>query len=218
MIVRTVAAAGIALTAALVLLTTSASGQRLAPLPDYCSSGAAADLPLPSALPLDDYEQQLYAFLFERAYTELRWCVDREVRDTGPFLLEDNYGTHPAVRIFYSPGVMTWLRNGRQGEIPDGAMIIKEMFPSPAARYQELRDGLAAGSETQFETALQGMLEAWTVLVKDKSVSKDGWFWANPAPGSGPHSYSAPFNFPASGAGSSRPASFTATATRRTTA
>jgi hypothetical protein len=30
------------------------------------------------------------------------------------------------VRIFYSPGVMRWLLDGRRGTIPDGAMIIKE--------------------------------------------------------------------------------------------
>jgi hypothetical protein len=205
---RALVASGIALVATLVVFTTNLSGQRPIPLPDYCRGGQPPDLPLPSSLPLDDYEEQLYDFLFERAYVDLSWCVDRQVRDTGPFILESNYGTHPAVRIFYSPGVMTWLRNGREGEIPDGAMIIKEMFASPAARYEELRASVAArfadnpvDADAQFEAALQAMLEAWTVLVKDKSVSKDGWFWANPAPGSGPDSYDAPFNFPASGAG-----------------
>ena len=49
------------------------------------------------------------------------------MRDTGPFVLGSNYGTHPAVRIYYSPGIIKWLVNHRKGKIPDGAMIIKEM-------------------------------------------------------------------------------------------
>ena len=183
-------------------------GQKRAPLPDYCKDGKPADLPLPSSLPLADYETTLYSFLFDREYTDRNWCVDREARDTGPFILGSNYGTHPAVRIYYSPGVINWLRRGRKGEIPDGAMIIKEMFSPPAARYNELKQSIDTQfaddpkkAAEQFESALQGMLEAWTVLVKDKSVSKDGWFWAGPAPGSGPDDYGYPFNFPTSGAG-----------------
>ncbi len=200
--------AGTAVVAVLVALLSGAAGQGQAPLPDYCKGAQPADLPLPSSMPLADYEEKLYAFLFDREYTGLSWCVDREVRDTGPFILGSNYGTHPAVRIYYSPGVINWLREGRKDEIPDGAMIIKEMFGPPAARYNELQQSIdaqfpddAKKAEQQFEAALQGTLEAWTVLVKDKSVSKDGWFWAGPAPGSGPDNYDYPFNFPTTGAG-----------------
>ena len=206
---RTGVAGPLAVLAALIAgVTIDVTAQQSLPLPDYCRDGLPADLPLPSSLPDADYETRLYDFLFERAYLDLNWCVDRAVRDTGPFVLGSNYGTHPAVRIFYSPGVMDWLRNGRDGEIPDGAMIIKEMFPPPAARYQDLEAGIRARfsddspeAGAHLEAALQGMLEAWTVLIKDSSVSKDGWFWANPAPGSAPDTYDAPFNFPASGAG-----------------
>ena len=32
---------------------------------------------------------------------------------------------------------MTWLVNGRIDDVPDGAMIVKEMYcPGPAARYE----------------------------------------------------------------------------------
>ena len=192
-----------------VLLFTLIAGAQAADtieVPEIYRAGKKADLPLPSALPLADYETQLYAFLEERRYTRLNWAVDREVRDTGPFVLGSNYGTHPAVRIHYSPGVLAWLVNGRTGDIPDGAMIIKEMFAPPAARYQELADAIRkdhpddpAEAEAAVEAALQAALSAWTVLVKDKSLSKDGWFWANPAPGSTPDSYGYPFAFPASG-------------------
>ena len=52
-------------------------------------------------------------------------------RLTGPYVGKigsgESFGTHPAVRIYYSPEVVDWLCNGREGEIPDGAMIVKEM-------------------------------------------------------------------------------------------
>ncbi len=175
-------------------------------MPPECTQGRPAELPLPSSLPLQEYENALYQFLFDRTYTELGWAVDRRVRDTGPFLLGENYGTHPAVRIFYSPEIMRWLCNGRRGLIPDGAMVIKEMFVPPAARHNELQQrfqdqfGEAEGGR-RFETALQASLEAWTVMVRDRSASLDGWFWAGPAPSSAPDSYGPPFPFPASGTG-----------------
>lgn len=92
----------------------------------------------------------------------LKWCVDKGVRDTGPYVSGNYLGTHPAVRIYYSPGVMNWLVNGRINDIPDGAMIVKEMYnPGPAARWQD--KPLTPSS--------------WTVMIKDSKGSKDGWFW-----------------------------------------
>jgi cytochrome c553 len=82
------------------------------------------------------------------------------------------------------------------------------MFVPPAQRYRDLRERLQVQfadapeqAEAVYQTELAAALESWTVLVKDHSVSRDGWFWANPAPGSGPDSYNYPFVFPASGAG-----------------
>ena len=186
----------------------TAVGQQYGSLPADCKIGQPGGLPLPSALPLVDYEQRLYQFLFERCYTKLDWAVDREVRDTGPFVLGSNYGTHPAVRIYYSPEIIKWLLNGRQGRIPDGAMIIKEMFGPPAARYNELKtsidaefSGDPAQADARFQAALEGMLSAWTVMVKDSKISKDGWFWGGADPGSAPDSFGYPFNYPASAVG-----------------
>jgi hypothetical protein len=90
-------------------------------------------LPLPSELPLQFYERALYKFLFTRAYAAppYSWTQDKAVRDTGPFLGGEYHGTHPAVRVYYSPEVMSWLDGGRKGEIADGGMIIKEMFYPP---------------------------------------------------------------------------------------
>jgi len=110
----------------------------------------------------DDFHVKLLAFVQNREYVKLRWCVDKSVRDTGPYVYQEYLGTHPAVRGYYSPGIMTWLVNGRIDDVPDGAMIVKEMYvPGPAARY-----------EGQSPTP-----ERWTVMIKDSAASRDGWFW-----------------------------------------
>ena len=41
---------------------------------------------------------------------------------------------------------MTWLSGDRAGTIPDGAMIIKEQYTAPAARYQLRQTRLTPGS------------------------------------------------------------------------
>lgn len=170
------------LLAACVVLTVGASP----PAP------AASGLPLPTALPLQAYEKQLYAFLDARQYEKLGWVKDKGVRDTGPFIAGAAYGTHPAVRIFYSPEVYAWLKAGRPEKqpIPDGAVIVKEMYTPPAARYEDV-----AGAE--LEQALSG----WTVMVRDSSGSKDGWFWAYYAPGEEVDTNSYPFSYPNAGFG-----------------
>jgi len=153
--------------------------------------GKPADLPLPSTLSVPQYEEKLFNFLNARQYAKLAWAHDKGVRDTGPFIDGKYYGTHPAVRVYYSPGVMKWLVGGRVGKIPDGEMIIKEQFAAPAARHQG-----------KTEDQLWESLEAWTVMVKDSSGSHDGWFWSNPAKGQcvvDNHQY--PFDHPVSGFG-----------------
>ena len=71
------------------------------------------------------------------------------------------YMTHSRVRIYYSPEVVTWLENSRQGVIPDGGMIVKQMyFADPA-------------SPTVSPTEVAG----WAVMFKDSRVTKDGWLW-----------------------------------------
>ena len=150
----------------------------------------AAPLPLPSTMPLDQYEPLLFDFLESKQYQELGWAHDKRVRDTGPYIDGVSYGTHPAVRIYYSPEVYDWLQNGREGDIPDGAMIIKEMFPTPAARYTNL-----SGDE------INDQLSMWTYMVRDRSGSKDGWFWGYHGTGDGVDGNDYPFNYPDSGFG-----------------
>src|SRR3954454_20889647 len=85
---------------------------------------------------LANYEQEILTWLQGNEYAKLGWCVDKSVRDTGPWINGTYFGTHKAVRIYYSPGVMRWLTGGRTGPIPDGAMIVKEQWNGPAARYE----------------------------------------------------------------------------------
>ena len=122
-------------------------------------------LPNPSDIGAAKFEKLLYSFLDQGCYRS--WVADREIRNTGPFIGGKSFGTHNAVKVFYSPEVWDWLKvRNRQGEIPDGALIVKEMFPSPAKQ----------GST----------LSAWTVMVKDKKGAYDGWYWSYHAPNYAP--------------------------------
>lgn len=120
----------------LVCLAPTLTAQTSAP---DCASRKKADLPLPSTyLPgrLPEYQKALTIFLERGDYLKLNWCEDKGLRDTGPFINKTLYGVHPTVKIYYSPEIMKWLIEGRNGTIPDGAMIIKEQYTAPAAQYQ----------------------------------------------------------------------------------
>jgi hypothetical protein len=76
---------------------------------------------------------------------------------------------------------MDWLKRGRRGEVADGGMIVKEMFPPPAALYVDPVVGTPPPKDpTTGASPLDGLISAWTVMVKDRSVAKGGWFYANP--------------------------------------
>lgn len=150
-------------------------------------------LPLPCDTPLADYEKILYRWMNDRNYTKLGWKKDRLVRDTGPLVLGADYGTHPAVRVYYSPEVYEWMNYYRRPhgtvdandndvpmELPRGAMIIKEMFPSPAARFNELLWTEYKDREDEWEALVQESVSSWAVMIRD-GETLDGWFWASPA-------------------------------------
>ena len=160
------------------------------------STAGSSGLPLPSALPSKLYEEKLYTFIGSRKYVDLGWTKDKTIRDTGPFQNGVYYGTHPAVRVYYSPEVITWLKSERVGVLPDGAMIIKEMFQPPAARYTGRVDTIVP---TQ-----------WTIIVRDSVGSKDGWYWSyfssnpdgsDPPVPQAPDNDDFPFNYQNSGFG-----------------
>ncbi|WP_372833451.1 hypothetical protein [Puniceibacterium confluentis] len=173
------------------------------------AQGQPANLPLPSELPLLDYESALYPFIAERRFAELGWTPDKSWRDTGPFVLDTSYGVHPAVRIYYSPGVIDWLEGGRLGAVPDGAIVVKEMVSPPAARYNEYRallEYMHPDDPARVEAEMLGYLKKdnnlnWTVMVKDSALSHGGWFFASVGQDARTDSFDAPYNPPSGQAG-----------------
>jgi hypothetical protein len=155
---------------ALLSVAANLAGRNHAKQIDPSNSQAnRCDIPFPlpnaSNIGTRKFEKMLYAFLEKDCYKS--WVADAQIRNTGPFIRGESFGTHNAVKVYYSPEVWDWLkRRNRQGEISDGAMIVKEMFPSPAKE----------GSK----------LSAWTVMVKDKQGSYDGWYWSYHAPNYAP--------------------------------
>lgn len=136
---------------------------------------------------LAKYEKDLLAWLQRRAYvTELSWCGDKGIRDTGPWIDDVYYGTHKAARVYYSPAVMKWLEGNRAGAIPDGAMIIKEGIAAPAARW---------------ENAPPPAVSDWTIMIRDAKGSADGWWWAELWTGMPFDDHQWPYQYPNAGFG-----------------
>ncbi len=159
-----------------------------------CQDRQEASLPLPSSIKPDrmiEFQKQVLDFLDRGGYSN--WCKDKSVRDTGPYINNTYYGTHPAVRIYYSPKVMQWLIDKRKDSIPDGAMIIKEQYKPPAARYLDL-------SEDQLKKEFAES-KAWTIMIKDAAGSKDGWYWGEFYTGMEFDTTKYPFNYPSAGFG-----------------
>ncbi len=133
---------------------------------------------LPSQIGAARFEGQLMVFLQRRGYAG--WVHDPDIRSTGPWIDGQNFGTHPAVRVYYSPGVWAWVQGGRQGDIPDGAVIIKEQYAPPADQQPP-------------------KLEGYAIMVRDRQASWDGWYWSSGAGLGNPTAY--PFNYPWAGYG-----------------
>jgi hypothetical protein len=92
---------------------------------------------------------QLTNFLNRKCYQNENWRHDAAIRTSD--------GVHPYVKIWYSPQVYNWMTlNARKGRIPNGAIIVKEMYTSPTAQLSE-----------------------WTVMIKDSNISWDGWYWGD---------------------------------------
>ncbi|HEY3055870.1 MAG TPA: hypothetical protein VGK31_08070, partial [Thermoanaerobaculia bacterium] len=155
-----------------------------------CTAGDESGLPLPSTYSTNNdpaaFPALLANFLRAGTYEKLGWCEDKTVRDTGPWLNNAYFGTHPAVRVWYSPSVAKWIMRGRQGDLPDGAMIIKEQFaPTPAGQY-------IGWTKAQLRTYFFDHYD-WTIMIRDRKGSADGWYWAEAWKGMAPDSYAAPF-------------------------
>jgi hypothetical protein len=134
--------------------------------------------PLSALAEKNAYDEALQTFLRDRDYaTTLQWQHDLTWRLTGPYVgpIEGglSFGVHPAVRGYYSPEIIDWLCDGRQGAIPNGAMIIKEMHPINTA----LNIGLEEDGCMEIRAEVEPT--SWAVMVRADQASVDGWYWAN---------------------------------------
>ncbi|MGO1076399.1 hypothetical protein [Inquilinus sp. CA228] len=163
---------------------TAEQAQPLVPTdPALCQSLIAA-VRDPSALPLNQYEDKLNQFFGNYCHrdTASGWRRDKHVRDAGPFTAAlaagawqgTGFGTHTPVVIWYSPDMADWLVKYRSGEdagsnppppVPDGAIMVKEMFPYPAAACADV-DPLKLLPTS-----------GAAVMIRDGKASHDGWFW-----------------------------------------
>jgi hypothetical protein len=151
--------------------------------PQLCAELDAA-VRRPSALPLDQYEAKLDAWL--GAFCHRReadgWKVDKAIRDTGPYIssLTDGkwtgtyYGTHAPVIVWYSPDMYAWLvRNRSHGasaagtpeKVPDGAIMVKEMYPAPASACRDI------------DPSHLRPTSGAAIMIRDQGAAYDGWFW-----------------------------------------
>jgi hypothetical protein len=97
---------------------------------------------------------------------------------TGPYVGEfgsgQSYGVHPAVRVYYSPEMVDWMCGNRKGEIPIGAMIIKEMANINADLGIVKPDNCMHIPDDD-----KRIPSSWTVMFRT-DVTHDQWYWANP--------------------------------------
>ena len=139
----------------------------------------------PSALPLDQYEAKLGRYIRAFCYRDPQagWKSDKAVRDTGPFTarfvngqwIGTYRGTHGAVIIWYSKEMYGWLKANRPADaalapaaaqpVPDGAVMVKEMYPVPGSRCRGI------------DPLLLRPTSGAAVMVRDFWASRDGWFW-----------------------------------------
>ena len=151
--------------------------------PAMCQRLAAA-VQDPGGMPLNEYEKKLGQFLGAFCHRDeaAGWKVDKRVRDTGPWVgtyadgkwTGKYFGTHQPVLVWYSPKFYQWLKINRPltgpapakpQPIPEGAMIVKEMYTAPAAA--------CAGVDPYKLRPTSGA----AVMVRATQAAYDGWFW-----------------------------------------
>lgn len=158
-----------------------------------CPADQVNPLPLPptpaaNSNAIDAYapfNQEMYLFLMNKCYEQYEqsaenqakvtavtatpgWLKDKGIRNVGPFIDNEPYMVHPAVSIYYSPQASEWLMNGRQGDPPDGAMMIKVMYQAPANQY---------GGLTPTPDLNSPQFYGWSLMLRDSQASQDGWYW-----------------------------------------
>lgn len=111
------------------------------------------------------------------------WPHDATARDTGPFVtnfsngefVSKSLGSHVVARVWYSPDMHDWMRVNRPADessaprnpppIPEGAIMVKEMWPAPAALYTgQCFDCMPPGSSGA------------VIFIRDSKSFSTGWF------------------------------------------
>jgi hypothetical protein len=141
----------------------------------------------PGALPHDQHEAKLSAFLrnFCHRREAAGWKSDKHMRDTGPFIgmfhngqwTGQYQGTHAPAVVWYSPDMIDWMKANRaEGDeektetpVPDGAIMVKEMFPPPTSHCKDA------------ELVHLFPANGGAIMVRASKESRDGWFWAGSA-------------------------------------
>lgn len=147
-----------------------------------------ADFVAGGQIQLDRYEkivsEWMGGFCYRRANGgSYEWPHDATARDTGPFVTQfsggsfnsRSLGTHQVARVWYSPAMHDWMLVNRPADesqapadpppIPDGAIMVKEMWPSPAALYQgQCFDCMPPGSSGA------------VIFIRDSQSFATGWF------------------------------------------
>lgn len=149
------------------------------PMPDF---GKPVVLPAPPASlnnldAKNKYDEALVTFINQRDYISMGWKADKNWRMTGPYVGKigegKSYGVHPAVKIYYSPEVTEWLCKNREGELPDNAMIVKEMRNiNDSLNIQLNNEGCMEIPDPDLPA------ESWAIMVKHNDFTHDGWYWA----------------------------------------
>ena len=90
-----------------------------------------SDLPSNCQLPGPD-QDEVVAFVKAGCFKYM--AHDPAIRSSGPIVIRGDrkldLSTHNRVRVYYADSIVRWLFAGRPVHgIPDGAVMIKEMFP-----------------------------------------------------------------------------------------
>ena len=165
----------------------------------WCESHPDRGLPLPADLrnppPVADfanyvdYSNRLKDFLTGKvpgqSYQDLGWMSDAHWRLSGPSVnppggdFGHNYGPHFPLKVYYSPEIVDWLCNGRNGEIPDGAMMIKAMslFSLEIGGVKIPLVDTTVASDGCMDLGQNITPILWAPMIKSNQSSYDGWMW-----------------------------------------
>lgn len=137
---------------------------------------------------LNRYEPIVTEWMENFCYRRLKgdvyeWAHDETARDTGPFFTSFENGkfvskslsTHVVARVWYSAEMHDWMLANRPADeesaplnpapIPDGAIMVKEMWPAPRSLYDgDCFDCMEPGSSGA------------VLFVRDAKSFATGWF------------------------------------------